>query len=123
MQRATAGDGPSVEQLLMRYLPRLRAFIRLRVDALLRQRESCSDLVQSVCRDVLEHAGTFTYQGEECFRAWLFKAALNKILEHRRALGSEKRDVRREQAITGELDFADLRLALQSPSRVAMMLA
>ena len=120
VQKATAGDGPSVEALLQRYLPRLRGFVRLRMDASLRQRESSSDLVQSVCREVLQHAGTFVYDGEERFRAWLFKTALNKMLEHKRAASAQKRDVRREVAIGDEVDYADLRLALQSPSQVAI---
>src|SRR5262245_16784174 len=120
VQKASSGDPPSVEALLQRYLPRLRAFVRLRMDASLRQRESSSDLVQSVCREVLQHAGTFEYDGEERFRAWLFKTALHKILEHKRAAVAAKRDVRREVSMTDGVDYADLRLALQSPSQVAI---
>lgn len=119
VKRASAADPPSVDALLLRYLPRLRAFVRLRVDGELRQRESSSDVVQSVCREVLQHAGTFHYEGEERFRAWLFRAALNKILERKRALVRGKRDVRREEACGPAADFADLRAALQSPSHLA----
>ncbi|MFO1076124.1 MAG: sigma-70 family RNA polymerase sigma factor [Planctomycetota bacterium] len=118
-QRAATGDPESVEALLLRYLPRLRAFVRLRVDNVLRQRESSSDLVQSICREVLQGAGTFTYEGEERFRAWLFKAALNKILERKRSLAAQKRDVAREVAMGPEADYQDLHLALQSPSKMA----
>ena len=119
-QRAALGDAPSVEALLLRYLPRLRAFVRLRVDASLRQHESCSDLVQSVCREVLHHAGTFRYDGEVRFRAWLFRAALNKILERKRSLAAGKRDVRRQEPTALDADFADLHMALQSPSQMAV---
>ena len=43
-----------MQRLLEEHLPRLRAFIRLRTNQAIRARESCSDLVQSVCREVLE---------------------------------------------------------------------
>lgn len=118
-QRASQGDRPAIEALLLRFLPRLRAFVRLRIDGALRQRESCSDIVQSACREVLEHAGTYRYQGEEQFRAWLFKAALNKILERRRFLLAQRRDARRD-AGGGDLDLADLQMELQSPSQMAI---
>jgi hypothetical protein len=94
--------------------------VRLRVDATLRQHESCSDLVQSVCREVLQHAGRFQYDGAERFRAWRFRAALNKILERKRSLAANKRDVQRQTPIAPEADFADLRMAMQSPSQMAV---
>ncbi|MCA8975247.1 MAG: hypothetical protein KDC98_11025, partial [Planctomycetes bacterium] len=50
---ASHGDPQAVEELLVRHLPRLRAFVRLRSPFALRARESCSDLVQSVCREVI----------------------------------------------------------------------
>lgn len=118
-QRATQGDRPAVEELLARFLPRLRAFVRLHLDSALRQRESCSDIVQSACREALDHAGGFRYEGEEQFRAWLFRAALHKILERRRHLLAQKRDARRE-TVLGDLDAQDVRMALQSPSQMAI---
>jgi len=116
----SSADAASVETLLMRYLPRLRAFVRLRVDAALRQRESASDLVQSVCREVLQHAGTFTYDGEERFRAWLFITALNKIRERKRSLATDKRDQSREVVLNDPAEVADRRMALQTPSQFAV---
>ena len=94
--RASAGDAPAVEALLASYLPRLRAFVRLRTNAMIRQRESCSDLVQSVCREVLQGAGQFEYRGDAAFRAWLFRTALHKILDRQAFLTEQRRDVRRD---------------------------
>lgn len=119
VRKATEADTPSIDALLTRYLPRLRAFVRLRMDAKLRNRESSSDLVQSVCREVLQHAGNFRYEGEERFRAWLFQAALHKIIERQRALAAQKRDIRREANLP-DADFADLGAALRSPSQLAI---
>lgn len=96
--RASRGDVASMGTLLERYLPRLRAFVRLRVDAAVRQRESCSDLVQSVCREVLEHAGQFQYPGEAAFRRWLFTMAARKVGHRHEYWAAERRDPAREEA-------------------------
>src|SRR6188474_2954663 len=106
--RATAGDTPSLDALLLRYLPRLRAFVRVHSSQLVRQQESCSDLVQSVCREVLQGAEKFEYRGDGPFRAWMFRTALNKILERTRSMTQQKRDVRREVPIDGDVDYGDL---------------
>jgi RNA polymerase sigma-70 factor (ECF subfamily) len=82
----------------------VRAFIRLRVDAATRQRESVSDLVQSVCREVLQRAPRFEFRGEAAFRSWLCEAALRKLRDRRDYHASQRRSVRRESAGTGEQD-------------------
>ncbi|MBK8100470.1 MAG: sigma-70 family RNA polymerase sigma factor [Planctomycetes bacterium] len=118
--RAGTGDAPSLDALLVRYLPRLRAFVRLRVNDMVRQRESCSDLVQSVCREVLEGQDGFRWQGEGPFRAWLFRTALNKICERARSMTQQKRDVRREVSPGSQADYGGLRTREPSASQVAM---
>ena len=77
--RAIQRDPGAIAALLAEYLPGLRAFVRLRAGKLLREKESCSDLVQSVCREVLEHIDRFQYAGENAFRNWLYKTALRKL--------------------------------------------
>ena len=52
------------EQLLERHLPTLRAYVRRNLDAALADRESTSDLVQSVCREVLQSRGQYTFRGD-----------------------------------------------------------
>ena len=44
--------------LYLEHLDDLRAFVRLKIDPRLRVRESGSDLVQSICREVLEDGVT-----------------------------------------------------------------
>jgi RNA polymerase sigma factor (sigma-70 family) len=105
---SAAGDAVAIDALLVRYLPRLRAFVRMRSNALVRQVESNSDLVQSVCREVLREAERFCYQGENAFRAWLFRTALNKILERTRSLTQQRRDVRREVQPGSDIDYGGL---------------
>lgn len=94
---AASGDHDALEQLLLRYMPRLHAFVQARLGARLRARESSLDVVQSVCRQLLEARHRFDFRGEELFRAWLFTAAVNKLRERGRRLAADKRDAAREQ--------------------------
>jgi RNA polymerase sigma-70 factor (ECF subfamily) len=119
VERASSGDGPSLDQLLLQHLPRLRAFVRLRSNPIVRQHESCSDIVQSVCREVLQATGRFEYRGDGPFRSWLFRTALNKILERTRALTQQKRDVRRETAVESGIDYGGLAGSGPTASQVA----
>ncbi|MFO0985459.1 MAG: sigma-70 family RNA polymerase sigma factor [Planctomycetota bacterium] len=96
VQEASRGDAVAVESLLTRFLPGLRAFIRLRTGKLLRARESASDLVQSVCREVIEHLDRFQYRSEAGFKYWLYTEALRKIANRREYHEAAKRDVRKE---------------------------
>lgn len=117
-RRASQGDAASIEDLLTRYLPRLRQFIRTQVDVEQRLQESVSDLVQSTCRELVEAGPDFEWQGEARFRGWLFTAALNKIRMRLRARAAQKRHAGGNQADADV--FADQSAAANSPSHVAM---
>ncbi|MFT7676274.1 MAG: RNA polymerase sigma-70 factor (subfamily 1) [Planctomycetota bacterium] len=101
-QAAAAGDRRALEGLLEHHLPALRAYVRLRAGALVRNREASSDLVQSVCREVLERADNFRYPSDAAFRRWLFTTALRKIMDRRKFHLAEKRDVGRDLPIASE---------------------
>lgn len=125
LERASRGDALAVDALIERHLPGLRAFIRLKAGAAVRGKESCSDLVQSVCREVLEGAGRFDYRGEAAFRQWLFTTALRKIVARQRHHLAEKRDVRRERLLSPiesasrDRDLLEAYTGLHTPSRLA----
>src|SRR5258705_6880905 len=74
-ERAAAGDRAALDELVVRHVDGLRAFVRLRVGPELRARESSSDLVQSVCREVLQDARRFQHAGESAFKSWLYTTA------------------------------------------------
>ncbi len=93
---ASAEKNDRIEQLIESNLPSLRAFIRSRLRPELRLKESTSDLVQSICREVLTAEDGFEFRGEAAFRSWLFTAALNKIRDRDRFFRQEKRDIGRE---------------------------
>lgn len=121
VSRALSGDDVAVETLLRRHLGGLRAFIRLRSSRVVREKESCSDIAQSVCREVLENAERFDYRGEAAFRAWLFDKALSKIHDRLRYYKAQKRDVAREVGEPADdLGYAGSYATIVTPSREAM---
>lgn len=97
----------ALNDLLAANLPAVRAFVRLRTNQAIRARESVSDLVQSVCREVLQGAPRLEYRGDAAFRSWLFTTALRKIVERDRALHADKRDIGREVAAAGGASGTD----------------
>lgn len=118
--RASQGDQPALDDLLVRHLPALRAFLRLRGGLVVRERESCSDLAQSVCREVLGELSRFEYHGEASFRAWLFEKALSKVRSRARYHLAAKRDAGREVHATDDGRLSQLYLTQLTPSHVAM---
>lgn len=96
--RARAGDGPSLDRLLEQNLPALEAYVRLQMGKALREQEASSDLVQSVCREVLADL-RFEVRDESAFRHWVFETAMRKILDRRRYWTAQKRDVGREESV------------------------
>jgi len=116
---ATRGDPAAVTELLERYLPGLRAFVRLRAGELARGREDHSDIVQSACRDVLENLERYRHGGEEGFRRWLYRTALRKIADRHEYYHAKKRDIGREGAITTNWSGASDRAPTPSQHAIA----
>lgn len=85
-----------LEDLLAANLPAVRAFVRLRTSPAIRAQESMSDLVQSVCREVLENVDRIEHRSDAAFRGWLFTAALRKLVARDRAMHTQKRARQRE---------------------------
>lgn len=126
---ARRGDEAALSVLLQKYLPDLHTYVRLRLSRKLKGREDTVDIVQSVCRDVLQNAGQFTYEGEPQFRAWLFTTALRKIVDRAEYWGAAKRDLDKQQPLTGGGSKSGANIEAQvlhsfqnvcSPSGVAM---
>jgi len=120
----SSGDAAAVPSLLERYLVDLQAYIARHSGVSLQAKETPADLVQSVCREVLEgvQRGAFEYRGEAQFRQWLYQAALHKIQGKARHHDARKREQRREQPLD---DFLDSRGEVpfgvsRTPSRSAI---
>jgi RNA polymerase sigma-70 factor, ECF subfamily len=98
---ASQGDRGAVAALLERHLADLRRYVERRAGRAVLDKESGSDLVQSVCRELFEglEAERFEYRGEQEFKQWLYAAALFKLQIRRRHWRTEKRDSEREKPI------------------------
>jgi len=99
---AATGDRAAVERLLERFLPDVRAYVRLRAGPQLRARESNSDLVQSVCREILEHAERFRHPSEGAFKHWLFTTAQRKIQHRHEYWTAQKRGAAGEVSLDAD---------------------
>jgi RNA polymerase sigma-70 factor (ECF subfamily) len=111
-----AAEPAQVQDLVARYLPALRAFVRLRMGSELRAREESCDLVQSVAREVLQHADRFRFGGESGFREWLFTTAHRKVVNRLEHWRSAKRDARAARSLALPDELAGLG---GSPSQLA----
>ncbi len=94
----SSGDAGAVPSLLARYLAELTEYVRRHTGPALAGKEPPADVVQSVCREVLEDVahGGLEYRGEAQFRQWLFQAALHKIQAKGRYHAAQRRDADRE---------------------------
>lgn len=123
-EQARTGDSAALAELVERYIPRLRAFVRLHVRADLRRRESSEDVVQSVCRELIEREACLRFPDEAGFRGWLFTVALSKIREKARFHGRARRDLGRERDLVDssgrELALSQVYASACTPSRLAM---
>lgn len=115
--RAAQNDRAALEELLVQQLPGLAAYLRLRMGPVLRAKESASDLVQSLCREVLADLPRFEYRGEAAFRAWLYAQARHKLVDKHRYLVAEKREPGRERPADADGTVLDLYGSLCTPSR------
>mgnify|MGYP001597621681 CR=1 FL=1 len=116
---------PPFEDLLERHLPDLENYVRRNMGAALSQRESCSDLVQSICREVLQGQQRYRFEGEAAFRKWLLQVALRKLIDRRRFYGARKRENPAREADFPSAwrmdELAKLAKTLASPSAEAML--
>lgn len=117
VQAAAQADKQALERLLVRQLPQLHGFLRLRMGKLLRLRETPDDLVQSVAREALAELSQLEWRGEAAFRHWLFTRALHKLTDKARYLNAQCRDPGREVTPADSRALLDCYGALCTPSR------
>ena len=110
-------DEAALQQLLVRNMPGLEAFVRLRMGATLRGLMTAPDLVQSVCREVLEDLGDFEFRGEGPFRHWLFVRAENKLREKHRYHHRGKRDQQKAVSLSEGTNAITGYRTLHTPSK------
>lgn len=116
--RAASTDKQALEALLVRHLPSLQGWLRLRMGPALRSRETAEDLVQSVAREVLGELSAFEWRGEAAFRHWLYTRAQHKLQDRVKFVRAQKRDPAREVQPEGDSRAVlDCYATLCTPSR------
>ncbi len=117
LSKAGSGDREAIERLLVRHLPRLRAYIRLRAGPHARKHDDTGDLVQSVCLEILGKAHELHFETEGAFRYWLFTEAARKIAKRVRHHEAHKRGGGRAEL--GDTALAQCYSSFASPSEHA----
>ncbi|MEM7316938.1 MAG: sigma-70 family RNA polymerase sigma factor [Planctomycetota bacterium] len=99
VEQALEGDQHATATLFEQYRPRLRRMVELRMDARLRARVDASDVLQEAFVDVSRQLDSYREKRSEIpFFLWLRLQTGSRLAQlHRRHLGTEKRDVNREQ--------------------------
>ena len=88
---ARTKDQQALGALLEQSLGRLRAFVRLNLGAELRAHEEDQDIVQSTCREAVEHFPQFEGHSEGEWLGWLVTTARNKLRARHRFWRRERR--------------------------------
>ncbi len=97
-------DNSDLSILFGRHLPWLRGLIQGHMGDKLRSRETVSDLVQSVCREILKDRDQYEFRSDEAFRNLLYGQAQFKLLDRGRFHARPIRDVGREVPIAALTD-------------------
>jgi RNA polymerase sigma factor (sigma-70 family) len=92
--KAQSGDSEALDQLLVRYLPRLRRWARGRLPWGLRTMLDTGDLVQEAMVKALPHLATLEIRSDRAVELYLQKAVSNRILDLRRR--ARRRPMREE---------------------------
>src|SRR5262245_3888410 len=98
LQRARRGEREAAEELLRRYLPRLRGWATGRLPRWARESVDTDDLVQDTLMNTLRHLDTFEPRGEGALQYYVRQALRNRIADEMRKVG------RRPPRDTGERD-------------------
>lgn len=85
-----------LQNFLVEQQAKLRAFVRLRMPAELRQRERESDVLQVACLQVLDRAPDVEFRGEPALLNWLYGAVENAVRDMLKGQRADKRTPARE---------------------------
>jgi RNA polymerase sigma-70 factor (ECF subfamily) len=102
---AKAGDGAALGRLLERYHNYMRLLVRVQVGRRLRSKVDIEDLLQEIWLEIHRKIVLFRGVSEGEFLVWV-RRVIGSILANqvRRYLGTKRRDLRLERALSEELD-------------------
>jgi RNA polymerase sigma-70 factor (ECF subfamily) len=100
--RLRGGDQDALGELFARYRPQLWQMVNFRLDQRLYGRVDPSDVLQEAYIDALKRVNHFFKGTSQSFFVWLRQITEQSMIDvHRRHLGSQMRDARREVALPG----------------------
>jgi RNA polymerase sigma-70 factor (ECF subfamily) len=126
VRRASSGDTLALQDLFSRHRERLERMVRLRLDPRVRGRLDQSDVVQEIYLEAFRRLDDYIRDPKLPFFLWLRCITGQKIIDlHRRHLGAQARDPRREVTLrpnpapeaTSAALAADLLGRLSTPSQ------
>jgi RNA polymerase sigma factor (sigma-70 family) len=119
------GRASALEELIGRYLPRLRRVVRVRLGADLAGHVEVEDIVQETLIVALERFEDLEVRAHTAILSWLSKIAEHRILDKVGYFSAQKRDVRRVVPVdpkTGSRESFEagpvLFAGIESPSQV-----
>lgn len=102
VQRAAAGDGAAMSELLQLHRDKLVRMVRLRLDPRLKDRIDASDVVQEAQLEALQRFAEYARTRPMPLLQWLRFLTGQKLLQmHRHHLGAQCRDARHEVPLPG----------------------
>jgi RNA polymerase sigma-70 factor (ECF subfamily) len=98
--RARAGDREALNALFARHRDRLRRMVEMRLDSRIQARIDASDVVQDAYVEVVERLDEYLRDPKLPLFLWLRLVVGERLMKlHRRHLGSQMRDARREVSL------------------------
>lgn len=126
VEAASHGDQLAVSKLLATHHPMLRARAAAKINRTMRAKVEAEDILQQVYVQVIRQIDRFENRGPKSFLNWVYTILDNKIIDARRSMARQARNVAREATLpTGSLtdSYADLLdqvfADVNSPSRDA----
>ena len=92
--KAQSGDGDALDQLLVRYVPRLKRWAKGRLPWGLRTMLDTGDLVQDAVVNAIPHLATFDIRADRALEFYLRQMVRNRIIDLKRR--ARRRPVRQE---------------------------
>ncbi|MGE3175077.1 MAG: RNA polymerase sigma factor [Planctomycetota bacterium] len=108
MESGSLPPSCSIDDLVRRHEQALRRFVSFHAATVVRRRESVSDLVQTVFRELLVAGRRAKFERETQFRHWLFVTARNKLRDRLKFHLRGRRSPRREQVLPVNPELSDV---------------
>src|SRR5262245_53016389 len=100
IERARAGDREALSALFARHRDRLRRMVEMRLDTRIQARIDASDVVQDAYVEIVERLEEYLRDPKLPLFLWLRLVVGERLMKlHRRHLGSQMRDARREVSL------------------------